>query len=221
MCFNEATSMTVFLLSFLFFLLLLLRGMIMKDRVDIYASIITLLIGSMQLVEFFLWKYPHCSPLNHFLSLLIFALLFLQPIIRCLSIHLLFGIKNKSIYFIMWISVFLFTCIMIYNLQIFQQLCLCSLPACPSGCRLRWATLSLRTTSMTLFWIFYFILFLLCDLVDFNHGLIRRYPIRYLLFPVTILLAILYTVTISPKNVFGSTWCFLALLYGPLALFRL
>jgi hypothetical protein len=134
----------------------------------------------------------------------------------------LFGIKkNKSIFFIMWISVFLFTCIMIYDLQIFRQLCLCSLPACPSGCRLRWAILNLRTTPMTLFWIFYFILFLLCDLVDFNHGLVRRYPIRYLLFPVTIILAILYTVTVSSKNVFGSTWCFLALLYGPLALFRL
>uniref|UniRef100_A0A6C0D1T3 Uncharacterized protein n=1 Tax=viral metagenome TaxID=1070528 RepID=A0A6C0D1T3_9ZZZZ len=229
MCFNAKTSITIFILSFGFFFYLVFRGVSSKKnnkdndeyKCDIYAGIMTLLIGSMQLVEFFLWKNQICNKFNHSLSITLFILLYLQPILRTITASILFQSKILStVSSLLVISCSIFTIIMMYNLNNFQQRKLCSLSACSSGCRLRWAPLDDRSISMTLFWIFYFLIYSLDDLRDFQLGLVSNYPLRYAILPITLLMAVLYTILFSPKNVFGSVWCFLAIVYGPIAILR-
>jgi len=223
MCFNASTSMATFLISLFFCIWLVSRGAVQKDRADIFAGILTLLIGSMQLIEFFLWRNQKCNKTNHSLSLFLFILLFLQPIIAVITVLLLFDIvnHNKSLFYAMIASCVAITILMIWNVVILNRQKLCSVPACAQDCRLQWAPLQNKSPLMILFLIFYFIMIALVYLHDYQAGLIRRYPVRYAVLPVTLLIAVLYSLIVSSKNVFGSTWCFLALLFGPIALLRL
>jgi hypothetical protein len=223
MCFNAPVSMATFLLSLVFFLSLLSRGILQKDNIDIYMGIITLLIGSMQLIEYFLWKNQTCNKTNHSLSIMLFILLYLQPIITVIAMTTLFKFKTSNwIYFsILLASCVVFTLLMIFNVILLNQKRLCSLPACQKDCRLQWAPLSSQSLLMKLFLMFYFIIFILVYIHDYQAGFMSKYPLRYAVLPVTLLIAVIYALVVSSKNVFGSVWCFLALLFGPIALLRI
>lgn len=219
MCFNASTSIATFIISLFFCVWLISRGAVQKDRTDIFAGILTLLIGSMQLIEFFLWKNQKCNKTNHSLSLLLFILLYLQPIIAVITVLLLFKPKGP-LFYAMILSCVAITVLMIWNVVILNRQKLCSVPACAQDCRLQWAPLQKKSPLMILFLIFYFIMIALVYLHDYQAGFILQYPVRYAVLPVTLLIAVLYSILVSSKNVFGSTWCFLALLFGPIALLR-
>ena len=78
MCFNSETSLLTFSISAVCFLYLFNRGIQTKNKNDVFLSILTILIGLMQIIEFFLWKNQDCNIINHYFSLLIIFLLFLQ-----------------------------------------------------------------------------------------------------------------------------------------------
>jgi hypothetical protein len=219
MCFNASTSIATFIISLFFCVWLISRGAVQKDPTDIFAGTLTLLIGSMQLIEFFLWKNQKCNKTNHSLSLLLFILLYLQPIIAVITVLLLFKPKGP-LFYAMILSCVAITVFMIWNMVILNRQKLCSVPACAQDCRLQWAPLQKKSPLMILFLIFYFIMIALVYLHDYQALFILQYPVRYAVLPVTLLIAVLYSLLVSSKNVFGSTWCFLALLFGPIALLR-
>lgn len=222
MCFNAPTSMVAFLISLIFCIWLIYRGAMEKEHVDIFAGIITILIGSMQLIEFFLWRNQKCDKTNHVLSLLLFILLYLQPILVVVAMTSLFGIQDWILFSTILISCGALTWLMISNVEILNRRKLCSLPACSRDCRLQWAPLRQGSSLlMTLFFIFYYLISVLVYLHDYQAGFVVRYPVRYAVLPVSLLIAVLYAWLVSSKNVFGSTWCFLALLFGPIALLRI
>jgi hypothetical protein len=202
-------------------MILVSRGMIQKDKVDIYTGIITLLIGSMQLIEFFLWKNQTCNKTNHSLSIMLFILLYLQPVIVVIAMTTLFKTSNWMLFSTLLVSCGVFTLLMIYNVILLNQKRLCSLPACQKDCRLQWAPLNSGSPFMVLFLVFYFIIMILVYIHDYQAGFMSKYPVRYAVLPVTLVIAVIYALVVSSKNVFGSAWCFLALLFGPIALLRI
>lgn len=96
MCFNQTTSLITFSISLICFIYLLYYGISHKNKYDIFAATLTILIGSMQLIEYFLWGSQKCSKINHFYSLSIMVLLYLQGVLGSLVFMYLFGNQLKT-----------------------------------------------------------------------------------------------------------------------------
>ena len=77
MCFDANTSLATFSISFLSAAYLYNKN----NKLDKFLAVVTILIGLMQLLEFFIWRNQQCSQINHMLSLLIIVLLTIQPIL--------------------------------------------------------------------------------------------------------------------------------------------
>jgi hypothetical protein len=223
MCFNATTSLITFSISILCTGYLLYYGSINHNKCDIFFGIIVLLIGLMQLIEFFLWKNQSCNKNNHFFSLLIWVLLYLQPIINCITYYHLypqnrfFSVRFITFYYLLYTACFL------YILYYLTTLSLCTKPSATS-CRLVWAPFLIKQN----IFLFYF-----CFLLYFGFGIIfsietflnhyndiMRYRIRYLFLPITLFISIIYLYYkesiffISSSDFFGSLWCFLAVFLG-------
>ena len=116
MCYNQTTSMVTFSISVICFTYLLYYGLKTDNNYDIFAAIVTILIGFMQLIEFFLWRSQDCSKTNHFLSLLIIVLLYSQCIIGPLSSMFLFSSLQGNLlsYFIIGLCI-IFTVVVTFD----------------------------------------------------------------------------------------------------------
>lgn len=235
MCYNQTTSMVTFSISAICFSYLLYYGLKTDNKYDIFAAIVTILIGFMQLLEFFLWRSQDCSKTNHFLSLLIIVLLYSQCIIGPIAAMYLFSsLKGNYLsYFIIALCI-LFTVVTFFTLKWLNQQHLCSKPTINS-CRLAWAPytaflkslngfvyfLSFSTLYAVLFYYAFFIQFLTFNKgftqMFFNSEIFSKYKIRHLFLPISYLFAILYAVYYEGKNymdIFGSFWCFSAVGFG-------
>jgi hypothetical protein len=240
MCFNATTSLVTFSISLICFGYLLYYGIKKNNNSDVVASIIVILIGLMQLIEYFLWKNQDCSlnKNNHVCSLMIMVLLALQPIVGCLTYKFLFKgasmILNNIIFFLCFIYV-IFTVYLVYFLN---KTRLCSKPS-KKSCRLVWAPFKELTRLIKsdkldfssnnlykfilfeIFFAFYFVLlgYGLYDMVlkgKFWEGYIK-YPIRYSILPVTYLYSLIYSYYKEGRNwvdIYGSFWCFNAVAFG-------
>jgi hypothetical protein len=234
MCFNQTTSLTAFTISLICFIYLLYYGIKKNNKYDIFAAIVTIVIGLMQLLEFFLWRSQNCSQTNHNLSLLIIVLLYLQCIIGPISATLLFSsIKGNYLsYFVIALCI-IFSIITFYALKWLNKEHLCSRPT-KNSCRLAWAPYVAFQKSLKGFLYFlsfsslYSILFYYSFLIgffNFNNNFTKisinfeplKYPIRYLFLPITYLLSVLYAFYYEGKNyidILGSFWCFSAVAFG-------
>lgn len=234
MCYNQTTSFVAFSVSAFFFIYLLYYGLKNNNKYDIYAAVVTILIGFMQLLEFFIWRSQDCSKINHYLSLLVIFLLYLQGIIACGTSMFLFT-DLKINYFSYFISVvcIIFTIITFFTLKWLNKQHLCSRPS-KNSCRLTWAPFALFIKNLkgllygSAFISFYFILLftsIFIQIFSINKNLTQinlnyeflKYPIRYLFLPITFLIAFLYSIYyegISYADIFGSFWCFIAVGFG-------
>jgi hypothetical protein len=170
MCFNSTTSLITFIISITFSTLLLSLGIIKNQKTKILNSVVGYLIGLMQLIEYFLWKNQKCSNLvNHYFTLLIPFILFLQPVVTSLFYLFLFKpIINLYIVILLIILI----CYTIYEIYLLNYLnknyILCSVPS-KKNCRLIWDTdIVFQYTTLKnkllgkLFYLFYYgIIFLL------------------------------------------------------------
>lgn len=232
MCFNQTTSLITFSISLICFTYLLYYGFSHKNKYDLFAATLTILIGSMQLIEYFLWGSQNCSKINHFYSLSIMVLLYLQGVLGSLVFMYLFGNKlktslntilNKGILFCIGI----YTAFTIYLLSWLNQKKLCSTPM-GGSCRLVWApfqTLFNDPYGQILLFIFLFFYFLLGTYAFGGFELLNgrifeghmKYPLRYSILTFTFNIAILYSfLTKGTKlvDIFGTTWCFMAVAFG-------
>ena len=79
MCFNQETSLAAFLMGIGASVYLFHRGKAQGTKEDIIAAWLSILLVSIQLLEFFLWRNQKCDQVNRNLSLLIVVILWLQP----------------------------------------------------------------------------------------------------------------------------------------------
>lgn len=202
MCFNAKTSLITFTISAVCFLYLFNRGLKTKNKNDVFLSILTILIGLMQLIEFFLWRNQDCNIINHYFSLSIIVVLFLQATITNLVYLKLypsdsFFSKNfvKSI-------IFIYLIFLIYVLYCLNTFNLCSKPS-SNSCRLVWDSFVKlnyeNNLAFILFLCFYFFMFfiLLVNSIYSKNTLFTKYPLRYSILPITFIIASIYVLITS------------------------
>jgi hypothetical protein len=226
MCFNSTTSFVTFFISITFSTLLLSLGIIKNQKTKIFNSVISYLIGLMQLIEYFLWKNQKCySLVNHYFTLSILFILFLQPVVTSLFYLFLFKPIINIYIVILFILIICYTIYEIYLLNYLNKnYILCSVPS-KKNCRLMWdmdrifiyTTLKNKLLG-TLFYLFYYaIIFLLIFICikknNKNYGLIFLF--------ITWIIAHFYNFITKGKSksyVFGSVWCFLAVFFPAICL---
>ena len=202
MCFNSETSLLTFSISAVCFLYLFNRGIQTKNKNDVFLSILTILIGLMQIIEFFLWKNQDCNIINHYFSLLIIFLLFLQgTIINLVYLKLYPGDSFFSTNFVKT-TIFIYSIFIIYVLYYLNTFSLCSKPS-SNSCRLVWDPFIKLNEKNNLLYIilciFYFFMFLIIfvNSIYSKNTLFTKYPFRYSFLAITFIIALNYTVLTS------------------------
>jgi hypothetical protein len=215
MCFNASTSLATFSLSFFLSSYLIVTGTIKKKNIDIYFGIISILIGIMQLLEYFIWKHQNCGKINHLLSLCIIILLYLQGIVSYFFYMYLFSSYSNNNILIFIFILFFYSLFTLYLLNYLNQYKLCSKPS-KNSCRLIWApyyVFSLSNYNILLSHIFHFFYFGIILYLLFQNKPIQNYPLRFLFLPITLIIAVIYSYHKEGYNygdIFGSVWCFMA-----------
>lgn len=213
MCYSERSSLTAFSISLLCFLYLVYDGTLRKNKRDIFAGIVVLLIGSMQLVEYNLWKDQACGQRNHFFSLMIVATLYLQCLIGVLSCTWLFRTKTP------YILLMAYTIFTVVQLAWLNQKPLCSTPGETSR-RLVWAPYVTNTPQekgvMAVNMLFYFYL---CIFIMWVYPQKHMYPVRNIFLPLTFIIALIYAFLFN--TAWGSAWCFMAVGLGPISILHI
>ena len=234
MCYNATTSLITFSISFFCFVYLVSYGIKNKNNSDVFAGIVSVLIGNMQLVEYFLWKNQKCDKINHFFSLLIIVTLVLQVIVGSFFYILLFGSQYTKSFLstIVFIGI-LYLLFTVYQIDWLNKRGLCSKPS-ETSCRLVWAPYQVlahhKNEGQLLLFIhlfFYFFLFLFSS-GYYGSGFNTKYyyPVRYSILPVSLIIAIFYSLmntnkTIDTWDIFGSTWCFMAVAFGMVSILHI
>jgi hypothetical protein len=240
MCFNSTTSIITFSIAAISSLYLYYKGRKNNNKQDMLFSIIVMLIGLMQLIEYFLWENQTCNKINHNLSLLILVLLTLQPIIGWNYYYSLYSkTTNTSHSFIKLYSIF-FICVAIYILYWLNKERLCSTPSNDS-CRLHWDSykkLSDNKIDFIIWSILYGlpVFFMLYDSHAENYKAIKKYTVRYLFLPISFIFTALYVlikhdniidfiknpmIFINYVDVWGSLWCFSAVFLGIISIMEI
>ena len=233
MCFNAPTSIITFAISLSS--CVYLYNIEKKNKTNKFCAIVIILIGLMQLLEFFLWKNQSCNLKNHIFSLLILVIITLQPIVIINYYNYLFKPTLFNTPSVIGYSI-LYTVLSIYILNKLNKFKLCSRPT-QKSCRLNWDVFNkLGTKCQTfiklLYIFFYFIPLWLVALDAFkNNNLeISKYPIRYAFLPVTFLVTLIFVCikkNINPINFFqysdiwGTMWCFMAVFLGIVAILKI
>jgi len=228
MCFDQTTSLTTFSISVLCFTYLLHFGIVNNNKYDKIAATYVILIGLMQLIEFFLWKYQKPSAINHLFSLLIIVVLFLQQFLGSIVFMYLFpNLYPGMIRNIVLLLLVFFTAFIIYLLNWLNKQNLFSTPD-KQSCRLAWApftVLSKTEYSRLLFLIFLFFYFVIGSYSFGAYSLFfgkmfegwLKYPVRYSVLPLTFLLTFFICFFVDGSryiDIWGSYWCFAAVAFG-------
>ena len=163
--------------------------------------------------------------MNHYYSLLIIVVLYLQGVVGSITYMILLSNKSER-----WLSKRILLAIGIYTIFVIgilswlNQKHLCSKPA-KENCRLVWAPFQ---TMYNDYYGRFLIVIFLCFYFLFGYyytGGIQgktfegcvKYPIRCSVFPFTFILAFLYTIITNGKyftDTFGSSWCFMSIAFG-------
>ncbi len=249
MCFDQKTSLITFSVSLLCSTYLYYRGFINKNRNDKLFSIIVILVGLMQLIEFFIWRNQtcytrdkSCYKRNHFYSLMIIVVLVLQVIIGLN----LYCYIYRSDRFISYNIIFIYSiCCLIYLIFLLKWLNSDLLYSTTSkgNCRLHWSSLEKISKSNFNYFLFMFLYFfywiiVLIEIIFGNYREHLNYPIRHLLFPLLSVVAVLYILYLNKNknilefiknpmlfreyvDVWGSVWCFVANALGIIVILNL
>jgi len=201
MCYNYKTSICAFLSG-----LILITDNDYENRT---IGIVCILVSLIQLNEFFLWKNQSCDKINHIFSLLIICILYLQAII--------IGSFNKS-YLNVLVSI-IFTILFIYIFYNGHINNVCTIKGIKSK-RLEWGILipdkhTLESVAISLFGCLYILLL-------YSYIIKVSYPVRKLTPIITFIIAYIYSLNKTNKlEIFGSMWCFLSVILGPIALLKI
>ena len=220
MCFNAETSIGAFTFGILCSAYIIKRGFDLNNNDDKIMGIILILVSLVQLIEYFLWKYPDCGNINQIFTIMIIFVLFLQPI----GIYFLnkYYYKELNNYIILYIPVILFllVTIMILIELIKNKKKLCSKKD-KNSCRLVWGSLRYlgdnKLFLLLCFSILYFFIMIIPRLIINKKLFISDKPIKYNIVIILTIFALLISTYYKGEKfyeIFGSLWCFLALSYG-------
>lgn len=235
MCFNSTTSLVTFVISVACSIYLYMNGMRTNNKCDLFFSAVVFLIGSMQLIEYFLWENQGCNHINHMFSLSIMVLLTLQGIISCIVYYNLYPkdryFSNSFVNFYL----FIYFCFFLYMMKYLNDFNLCSEPSSKS-CRLKWAPYNIMAKNNMPMLVIHLALYAFAGIVlgieMLNNNLndVMKYGIRYAIIPTVFMLSVFYVIckeiNLSVKliknplffldyaDVFGSVFCFSAVLLG-------
>jgi hypothetical protein len=247
MCFNSQTSINAFIISIISSIILLFYSFLEKNKdkaqIDLISSVLILLIGSMQLLEYYMWSDQKCTTegYNRLASLLVLPLLYSQPVITfMLSLYLAYPklntlvSNNPGFLLLSFVIITAFTMVLIKNTQLLIKadklkkiennvLPLCSRPDNRTK-RLIWSPMKylfeMQPKQSFLFLFFYFFLIYLCSFLI--PSLWKIFPVRAIVLPITFIAAAIYSIIYGNKgssigilsDIFDSTWCFLAIGFG-------
>lgn len=219
MCFDATTSLLTFSVS-----VACSFSLLQGSKNDQLFGWCVLLIGMMQLIEFFLWQNQTCSLVNHLFSLSIIVLLYLQGAVLCNVYYTLYPVRAVHPV-IVQVYIVLYTCFTVYLLYVLNQAKLCSRPK--GSCRLAWAPYTyLNKHNPFLLWMHLFLYFIpffffFVETMTYHLDDLFRYKVRYACLPVTFAIGLFFVYTkdfftspLSHADVFGSLWCFLAVVLG-------
>lgn len=203
MCFNANTSLVTFTISLVCFFYILNRGLKTNNKNDIFLSILTILIGCMQLVEYFIWSNQYCNNINHYFSLLMIVIFYLQVAVPSLVYFKLY--PGKSFFsenFVKSILLF-YLMFIIYTLYRINKYKLCSKPS-PSSCRLIWDLfVKMNYPQNRLLLVIFFVLYsfipfiIVVNSIYSKNTLFTKYPFRYSFLSLTFWLSIIYVLLTS------------------------
>lgn len=198
MCFNDTVSFITFSIGVVCFAYLLYRGIKTKEKNDILASVFTILVAFMQLIEFFLWRNQECNVWNHSFSLLIIFLLFLQGTVSNVLYMQLYPEKSFFSHSFVYGTIFIYALVLFSCITTLQKYSLCSKPS-KTSCRLIWdslAKLDYPQHRYLYFWFLFFYLFMYVIIFVNSYysknNLVTKYPIRYWFVFITLVLAFFY-----------------------------
>jgi len=244
MCFNSTTSLVAFSISVACSAYLYYNGTVHNNKSDLFFSAVVFLIGCMQLIEYFLWENQNCTNngnsnnsnnSNHIFSLIIMVLLTLQGIVSCIVYYCLY--PNNRYFnntFVMFYLV-IYSVFFVYMMNYLKNFKLCSAPSSKS-CRLKWAPYDVMAKNNIPMLIIHLVLYSAAGIIlgvetlNNNVSDIFKYKTRYAVLPIVFILSILYVIfkeiNLSIKlfnnplffldyaDVFGSVFCFSAVLLG-------
>jgi len=219
MCFNATASLITFSIALFCSAFLIYKGLRSANRYQLYIGIIVLLIGNMQLLEYFLWKFQNNRKLNHLASLMIMVVLYLQVTVAFVLYSVLF---NKTSPLMTAVVIFntMFTAYLLFWLN---QRALFTTPQSGS-CRLIWApylTMQESKFGRVLNIIHAALYFYIASYVLLKlSNMYNRYPVTYTFLPLTAFIAFVYAVMQNGKHwgaIFSSFWCFIAVGFGVVA----
>lgn len=219
MCFDTTTSITIFAFACVCSSYLLYNGISTRNTYDVYFSIVVLLVGAMQFIEFMLWRNQQCGSANHFWSLMIIVLLTLQSILAFVAYTRMFD-HSRSINRIVRGICIVYVLVAVYLVYTLNKLPQCSTPS-KNSCRLEWSPFkqSKHSFLIKIFTFFYL------GLMVYNGGFVdhlmykpfkgyAKYPLRFGIVPLTFILSFLYSYWTEGKrwgDIYGSVWCFSAI----------
>jgi len=239
MCFDAQTSIITFSISILTSSYLYYLSLKEKSKNTRFFSIVIILIGLMQLLEYFIWKNQSCNTVNHNLSLLVLVLITIQPILGLNYYNYLFKSFNQTFVIVYSFAYLYFTTYIIKKLNNIKQ---CSKPT-KKSCRLHWDSFKKFVSHfpkhiILLFFVLYFGPQLLIGFDIFkNHTKdILKYPIRYTFLPITFFITLIYvsmqksltkkmlidpTIYLEHTDAWGSMWCFMAVFLGIVSILKI
>ena len=135
MCFDATTSAITFSATTLSAIYLYNRGYKTNNKNDKFFSLLVLLIGFMQLIEYFIWKNQNCNSMNHLFSILIIVLLTIQPILCYNWYYYLHKNTTGLSHNLVLLYSIIFFCYNVYIINWLNQTQLCSKPT-KRSCRL-------------------------------------------------------------------------------------
>lgn len=239
MCFDAQTSLSTFSISILTSSYLYYLSLKEKSKNTRFFSIVIILIGLMQLLEYFIWKNQECNMTNHSLSLLVLVLITIQPILGLNYYNYLFKSFNQTMVIVYSFAYIILTTCIIKKLNKVKQ---CSKPT-KESCRLHWDSFKkfvkhFPKNIILLFFVLYFGPQLLMgfDLMKNHTKDILKYPIRHGFLPITFLITLVYvsmqksitkkmliepTIYLEHTDAWGSMWCFMAVFLGIVSVLKI
>lgn len=219
MCFNKETSIIAFIIGILCAGILINRGNNEENNVDILSGILLIVIASMQIVEYFLWKYDSCGQKNRIASYFLLLVLYSQPIIYYFYKSKILGDKYKkfNIIFLCITIILFFTFFMKY---IYSSKKLCSLKNIKTG-RLEWAPLKIMYDKR-IWWFLVFGAYLYLFNIKVNDTQDKVNFIRKYFIIISLIISLIYSYVLTGKDFFanmGSLWCFMCVFYGIVCIF--
>ena len=232
MCFDAQTSLATFSISILTSSYLYYLSLKEKSKNGKLFSVTIILIGLMQLLEYFIWKNQECNMINHNLSLLVLVLITIQPILGLNYYNYLFKSFNQTLVIVYsFVYIFLTT----YIIKKLNKIKQCSKPT-KESCRLHWDSFKkfvkyFPKNICLIFFVLYFgpQLLMFFDLIKNHTKDVIKFPVRHVFLPLTFLITLVYvsmqksitkkmltepTIYLEHTDAWGSMWCFMAVFLG-------